>query len=73
MGPGRHLAEVGEEVTADGGVAGLGGGDVGADFPVGFTEWVCAEEVQDFGIGEDGGLRVEDLWIGEGQWARVGR
>jgi hypothetical protein len=54
-------------------VAGLGGGDVGADFPVGFTERVCAEEVQDFGIGEDGGLRVEDLWMGEGQWARVGR
>lgn len=54
-------------------MAGLGGGDVGADFPVGFTERACAEEVQDFGIGEDGGLRVEDLWMGEGQWARVGR
>jgi hypothetical protein len=54
-------------------VAGLGGGDVGADLPIGFAERPCAEEVQDFGIGEDGGLGVEDLWIGEGQWSRAGR
>jgi hypothetical protein len=29
--------------------------------------------MEDFGVGKDGGLGVEDLWVGEGQWARVGR
>jgi hypothetical protein len=37
--------EVGEEVTADGGVARLGGGDVGADLPVRLTERTCVEKV----------------------------
>jgi hypothetical protein len=42
-------------------VAELGGGDVGADFTVGLAEGPRREEMEDFGVGEDGGLRVEDL------------
>ena len=52
---------------ADGGVAGLGGGDVGAHFAVGLAEGPRREEMEDFGVGEDGGLGVEDLW----GWERV--
>ena len=51
---------------ADGGVAGLGGGDVGAHFVVGLAEGPRREEMEDFGVGEDGGLGVEDLWVGRG-------
>ena len=46
---------------ADGGVAGLGGGDVGAHSTVGLAEGPRREEMEDFGVGKDGGLGVEDL------------
>ena len=39
----------------------LGSGDVGADFAVGLAEGPRREEMEVFGVGEDGGLRVEDL------------
>ena len=29
---------------------------------VGGTEGPCSEEMEDFGVGEDGGLGVQDLW-----------
>jgi len=42
-------------------VAGLGGRDVGANLPVGLAEGAGLQIVQDFGVGKDGGLGVEDL------------
>ena len=59
--PGYGFLKVFVELFADARVAGLGGGDVGADFAVRVAERVGGEEVQDFGVGKDGGLRVEDL------------
>ena len=61
LGPGQRVAEVGLQLAADGRVAGLRGRDVGADFVVGVAEGPGREEVEDFGVGEDGGLGVEDL------------
>jgi hypothetical protein len=45
-------------------VAGLGGGDVGADSEVGLAEGPRREEMEDFSVGEDGGLGVENLCVG---------
>ena len=45
-------------------MAGLRGRNVGPDFAVGVAEGPGREEVEDFGVGEDGGLGVEDLiWL----------
>ena len=60
--PGSGFAEVIEEVAADGGIAGLGRGRVRADSAVRDAERVSAEEVEDFGVGENGGLGIEYLY-----------
>lgn len=56
--PGRHLGEVREQVAADGDLAGLQRGHIGADLGIGRANGPGVQVVEDFGVGEDGRLGV---------------